>query len=134
MKPISIYEYYAFTCPQESYDLISKDGGYSRPQTPEELERQLKDYVNRNGERGLKLLAEIHPDKELIKSICECSKNKEEKKENFSNANGNGNGNSNIPNIQAEQVSLAKMMIFGGFVLVGIALIMKKWYTKVTIS
>jgi hypothetical protein len=124
MKPITIYEYYAYTCPQESFDLLSKDGGYSRPQSPDELESQLKDYVNKNGERGLKALAEIHPDKDLIKSICECSKKKEEKKENFSNANGNGN--SNIPDSQAEQVNLAKMMIFGGFILVGIALIMKK--------
>ena len=70
----------------------------------------------------VKKLAEIHPDKDLIKSVCECSKNKGEKKENFSNANGN----SNIPDSQAEQVNLAKMMIFGGFILVGIALIMKK--------
>jgi len=122
MKPITIYEYYAYTCPQESFDLLSKDGGYSRPQSPDELESQLKDYVNKNGEKGLKALAEIHPDKDLIKSICECSKKKEEKKENFSNANGN----SNIPDSQTEQVNLAKMMIFGGFILVGIALIMKK--------
>jgi hypothetical protein len=104
--------------------LLSKDGGYSRPQSPDELESQLKDYVNKNGEKGLKALAEIHPDKDLIKSICECSKNKVEKKENFSNANGSGN--SNIPDSQTEQVNLAKMMIFGGFILVGIALIMKK--------
>jgi hypothetical protein len=122
MKPITIYEYYAYTCPQESFDLLSKDGGYSRPQSPDELESQLKDYVNKNGEKGLKALAEIHPDKDLIKSVCECSNNKAEKKENFSNANGN----SNIPDSQTEQINLAKMMIFGGFILVGIALIMKK--------
>ena len=122
MKPITIYEYYAYSCPQEAYDLLSKDGGYQRPQSPDELESQLKDYVNKNGEKGLKALAEIHPDKDLIKSVCECSKNKVEKKENFSNASGN----TNIPYSQAEQVNLAKMMIFGGFILVGIALIMKK--------
>ena len=122
MKPITIYEYYAYSCPQEAYDLLSKDGGYQRPQSPDELESQLKDYVNKNGEKGLKALAEIHPDKDLIKSVCECSKNKVEKKENFSNASGN----TNIPDSQAEQVNLAKMMIFGGFILVGIALIMKK--------
>lgn len=123
MKPITIYEYYAYSCPQEAYDLLSKDGGgYQRPQSPDELESQLKDYVNKNGEKGLKALAEIHPDKDLIKSVCECSKNKVEKKENFSNASGN----TNIQDSQAEQVNLAKMMIFGGFILVGIALIMKK--------
>jgi len=121
MKPITIYEYYAHTCPQEAYDVLSKEGGYSRPQSPNELEAQLKDYVNKNGEKGLRELAQIHPDKDLIKSICECSK-KAEKKENFSNLNGN----SNIPESQAEQINLAKMMIFGGFILVGIALIMKK--------
>lgn len=122
MKPISIYEYYAYSCPQESFDMLSKEGGYSRPQSPEELESQLKDYVNKNGEKGLKDLAEIHPDKDLIKMVCECTKNKVEKKENFSNANGN----TNIPDSQTEQINLAKMMIFGGFILVGIALIMKK--------
>jgi hypothetical protein len=121
MKPITIYEYYSHTCPQDAYNLLSKDG-YSRPQSPDELESQLKDYVNKNGEKGLKQLAEIHPDKDLIKSVCECSKHKGEKKENFSNANGN----TNIPDSQGEQINLAKMMIFGGFILVGIALIMKK--------
>jgi hypothetical protein len=122
MKNITLYEYYANNCPKDAYELISKDGGYSRPQSPDELESQLKDYVNKNGEKGLKKLAEIHPDKDLIKSDCECSKHKGEKKENFSNANGN----SNIPDSQSEQINLAKMMIFGGFILVGIALIMKK--------
>ena len=122
MKPITIYEYYSHTCPQEAYNVLSKEGGYSRPQSPIELENQLKDYVNKNGEKGLKELAEIHPDKDLIKMVCECSKDKVEKKDNFSNANGNNN----IPISQAEQISLAKMMIFGGFILVGIALIMKK--------
>ena len=122
MKPITIYEYYAYSCPQEAYDLLSKDGGYQRPQSPDELESQLKDYVNKNGEKGLKELAEIHPDKDLIKSVCECSQNKAEKKDNFSNATGN----SAIKDSESEQISLAKMMIFGGFVLVGIALIMKR--------
>ena len=54
MKPITIYEYYAYSCPQEAYDLLSKDGGYQRSQSPDELESQLKDYVNKNGEKGLK--------------------------------------------------------------------------------
>jgi hypothetical protein len=121
MKQITLYEYYANTCPKDAYELISKQG-YSRPQSPDELESQLKDYVNKNGEKGLKELAEIHPDKDLIKSVCECSKHKAEKKENFSNATGN----SAIKDSESEQISLAKMMIFGGFVLVGIALIMKK--------
>lgn len=122
MKKITIYEYYAHNCPADSYNVISKDGNYKRPQSAEELEGQLKDYVNKNGEKGLLALAKVHPDTELVKMVCDCHKNKTEKKENFSNANGN----SNIPDSQAEQISLAKMMIFGGFVLVGIALIMKK--------
>jgi hypothetical protein len=126
MKKITIYEYYANNCPQDAYDLLSNDAGgdYRRPQTPQELEGQLKAYVNKNGEKGLLKLAEIHPDKELITMVCDCKKTKSvvEKKENFSNANGN----SNISDSQAEQINLAKMMIFGGFILVGIALIMKK--------
>jgi hypothetical protein len=123
MKKITIYEYYANNCPSDAYDLLSKEGNYKRPNSPEELEGQLKDYVNKNGERGLLKLAEIHPDKELVTMVCDCKKSKSvEKKENFSNANGN----SNISDSQAEQISLAKMMIFGGFILVGIALIMKK--------
>lgn len=124
MKKITIYEYYAHNCPSDAYDVISQEGGYRRPQSPQELEGQLKDYVNKNGERGLKALAKIHPDTDLVKSVCSCNHDKqEEKKENFSNASG---GNSNIKDSQAEQINLAKMMIFGGFVLVGIALIMKK--------
>jgi hypothetical protein len=127
MKKITIYEYFANNCPQDAYNLLSQEGGsYSRPQSPQELEGQLKDYVNKNGEKGLLKLAEIHPDKELITMVCDCKKTKNksvvEKKDNFSNANGN----SNISDSQSEQINLAKMMIFGGFVLVGIALIMKK--------
>ena len=126
MKQITLYEYYAHNCPADSFDLINKDGRYGRPQNPQELEAQIKDYVKRNGEKAVTELAKIHPDTALVKSVCECSKHKhgqkEEKKENFSNANGN----SNIPDSQAEQINLAKMMIFGGVILVGIALIMKK--------
>lgn len=124
MKKITIYEYYAYNCPADAYNVISKKGNYPRPQSSQELEVQLKDYVNKNGEQGLLDLAKVHPDSELIKMVCSCQSTKQptEKKEKFSNADGN----SNIPDSQAEQISLAKMMIFGGFVLVGIALIMKK--------
>ena len=68
-------------------------------------------------------MAKVHPDSELDKMVCDCQTKKTETKEKFSNANG---GNSNIPDAQTEQINLAKMMIFGGFILVGIALIMKK--------
>jgi hypothetical protein len=123
MKKITIYEYFAHNCPADSYNVISKDGDYRRPQSTEELEGQLKDYVNTNGEKGLLALAKVHPDSELVKMVCDCQTKKTETKEKFSNANG---GNSNIPDAQTEQINLAKMMIFGGFILVGIALIMKK--------
>lgn len=122
MKKITLYEYYAYNCPADAYNVISSDGNYPRPQSAQELESQLKDYVNKNGEKGLLALAKIHPDSELVKAVCDCQNNKKEKKENFSNATGNNN----IPDGQAEQINLAKMMIFGGFILVGIALIMKK--------
>lgn len=122
MNKITLYEYYAHNCPADAYNVISKDGIYSRPQSSQELEGQLKDYVNKNGEKGLLALAKVHPDLELVKMVCECKNKKTETKEKFSNANGN----SNIPDAQAEQINLAKMMIFGGFVLVGIALIMKR--------
>ena len=122
MKKITIYEYYAQNCPADAYNVISKDGNYPRPQSSKELEGQLKDYVNKNGEKGLLALAKVHPDSELVKMVCDCQTKKTETKEKFSNANGN----SNIPDAQAEQINLAKMMIFGGFVLVGIALIMKR--------
>jgi hypothetical protein len=102
--------------------VISKDGNYSRPQSTEELEGQLKDYVNKNGEKGLLALAKVHPDSELVKMVCDCQTTKTKPTEKFSNVSGN----SNIPDAQAEQINLAKMMIFGGFILVGIALIMKK--------
>ena len=52
MKKITIYEYFAHNCPADSYNVISKDGDYRRPQSTEELEGQLKDYVNKNGEKA----------------------------------------------------------------------------------
>lgn len=126
MKKISIYEYYANNCPSDAFNVINKNGSYSKPQSSEELVEQLKDYVNKNGEKGLLALAKVHPDAELVKMTCSCKTKKIETKDKFSNVSGSESRNSNIPDSAKDQINLSKMMIFGGFILVGIALIMKK--------
>jgi len=127
---ITIYDYIASRVPSDAHFLINKYGKYRRARDQRELAYQLKDFVRTFGENGLNELAKIHPDKNLINSHCEsCETNKkllaEEKykMENterflrFSNADGGGN--------KAPKDNSNKMLITSGFILMGIALIMK---------
>ena len=68
MNDITIYEYLACNVPKECQNLLSR---YDVPpvNTVEELTENLKAYVRVQGEDGLKDLADIHPDKELIELL-----------------------------------------------------------------
>jgi len=125
MKQITIYEYIATNVPSDAHFVINKYGGgnYTRAKSVKELESQLKDFVKKNGKQGLLALAEIHPDKELISLVDTKSNfNDSEKLPQFANATGD----SVITNGDKEQLTYSKMLILGGFLLLGIALITKK--------
>ena len=124
MKQITIYEYIATNVPSDAHFVINKyGGGYSRAKNVKELEAQLKDFVKKNGKQGLLALAEIHPDKELVSLVDTKSNfNDSEQLPQFSNATGD----SVITQKDNEQLSYSKILILGGFLLLGMAIITKK--------
>ena len=127
MKTITIYEYIATNVPNDASILINQFGGsYRKARDVKELESQLKHFVKTNGSKGLMALANIHPDKELIQQTLEENAGGAIKEKlPFSNATGDA-GNNNIPNLTQESINLSRMMIYGSFLLIGLALVMKK--------
>jgi hypothetical protein len=136
---ITLYDYIAERVPSDAHFLINKYGKYRRARDSRELSYQLKDFIRTFGEKGLNELAKIHPDKALLQLNCDsCEKNKrlleEEKKSYMFNAqrmfgfNANG-GNENNQKDNTEKVVgrvNANMLVMAGFVLMGVALIVKK--------
>jgi hypothetical protein len=121
MSRVTIYEYLATNVPADAYAIISEGNrSVPKPKSSKELSVALKKYVLTNGEEGLIALAQIHPDRELIESICtNCeSKKQKDKKENFSNVSGD------VSDELKEGIKTSQMLVIGGFILVGLAIIM----------
>ena len=68
MNDITIYEYLACNFPSKCENVLARFD-VTPSATVEELTENLKAYVRVHGEEGLKDLADIHPDKELIALI-----------------------------------------------------------------
>ena len=66
IQSISVFDYIALKVPNDAYMLLNKYGNYQKAQSPRELSNQIREFVRVNGEKGLKALGTIHPDKELI--------------------------------------------------------------------
>lgn len=125
MKKITIYRYIASSKPLDAHLLINQYGKYERAKDEKELESQLKHFVRSNGSIALQELSRIHPDRELIEEdIKETTKPIIEDKQ-YSNADGQS-PTLNITKSEKEDISYSKMLIWGSFVLLGIAIIMKK--------
>jgi hypothetical protein len=129
---ITLYDYLASRVPADAHFTINKYGKYRRARNERELSYQLRDFVRTFGEKGLIELAQIHPDKKLLDihlDNCNCEKCFEKRsKEMMSNFAGQNmfNANGNPPAPAKENDSSSKILILGGFVLMGLALIMKK--------
>jgi hypothetical protein len=123
-KKITIYQYIASSVPNDAYALLNKYGKYNRAKDERELVAQLKEFVRENGSMGLMALAQIHPDKDLILQSME----EDGKKESFSNANGSSEATktTTLPKDNQEQITMSKLMIYGSFLLIGLALVIKK--------
>jgi len=123
-KKITIYQYIASSVPNDAYVLLNKYGKYNRAKDERELVAQLKEFVRENGSMGLMALAQIHPDKDLILQSME----ENGKKESFSNANGSSEATktTTLPKDNQEQITMSKLMIYGSFLLIGLALVIKK--------
>jgi hypothetical protein len=128
MEKITIYRYIASSKPLDAHLLINKYGKYRRARNEKELESQLKHFVRNNGSNGLRELSRIHPDRELIEEdIKELTKPIQENNQ-YANADGQGitTPTLNISSSEKEDINYSKMLIWGSFVLIGIAIIMKK--------
>ena len=128
----SIYEYIARKVPADAHLMLNKFGKYRRARNSKELEYQLKDFSKTFGDKGLKELAKIHPDRILIES--ECRNCKEKDKAYFTPpppppppptpqiVYANAIGDSD----DKKRHDTTNTMIMGGFVLLAIAIIMKE--------
>lgn len=119
MQKVTIYDYLASSVPADAFEVISEGRNLPKPRDTRELSARIKKYVTKNGESALLRLAEIHPDRELIEAIS-ITKEEEPKKENFSNLSGNLTTN------DKEYVNSSKLLMVGGFILIGLAIIMTK--------
>lgn len=141
MEKITLYKYLANRVPAEAHMTINRYGNYRKARSAGELEFQLKDFVKKFGDRGLLALAEIHPDRPIIEAECtSCSqKDKEigtlvaltkEKPESKDSNNEFLNAVGDLKN-EMKQERMVKsintnMILIGGFVLMGVALMLKK--------
>ena len=71
---ISLFDYLASSVPSKVFSVINRNNDYRMPNSQRELTAQIKDFVKKNGKSGIKDLASIHPDKDLINSNCDCKK------------------------------------------------------------
>jgi hypothetical protein len=122
---LTMYDYLAETRPADSHNLINQFGKYRRARNTEELAYQLKDFVRTFGEKGIKEIAKIHPDRDLLEMecrACEVTRKKpkppREREYIYHNADGNGNKNNN-------ESGSEKMLIFGGLIFVAVAILTK---------
>jgi hypothetical protein len=67
---ITIYDYLASKRPQQSFDVLLATGkSVPYPRNTNQLAQMLRQYVQMGGEDALLVLAQIHPDKDLIEAI-----------------------------------------------------------------
>ena len=126
---ISLFDYLASSVPSKVFNVINRNNDYRMPNSQQELTAQIKDFVKKNGESGIKDLASIHPDKDLINSNCEC-KNVDtttkvdsntmvlQKHDNYSDFSGK-------EFMDKFKTINTNMVILGAFVLLGVAYIVK---------
>jgi len=76
-KKITLYEYLAYNVPADVHFVLNKYGRYRKARNQKELEYQQRDFVRNFGDKGLKSLAKIHPDRKLLEIDCKSCKDKE---------------------------------------------------------
>ncbi len=135
--PMTMYKYLSEKVPSDCHYVLNKFSSYRKARNSKELENQIKHFVRNGGANALQSIAEIHPDRELLEGSCTNCKVKETKilelsttkdlketilndRNTFYNASG-GNQDEKIVNKMA-----LNTVVVGGFLLMGIALMIKK--------
>jgi hypothetical protein len=134
---ITMFKYLAERVPADVHFTLNKYDSYRKARNTEELESQIKHFVRNYGEKGLNSLAEIHPDRELLEGICHSCSSKDKEihsltMNNDLHSNFLGQQQSAYFNAMGDSENrvVNKMainsIIIGGFVLMGVALMLKK--------
>jgi hypothetical protein len=69
-KEMNIFRYVTYSNPDAARNLLLANGFDNVPKNYEEVSRLLAQYYVQNKEDGLKNILLIHPDYEVIKSLC----------------------------------------------------------------
>jgi hypothetical protein len=81
----SMIDYIAVKAPNDAYALMqSFDPALPRPESPEQMSEYLRQFVAQEGEQGVRMLAKIHPDRDLFGSRQD---------DDYDNANGDRDRN-----------------------------------------
>ena len=134
---ITIYEYLANRVPADASFTINKFGRYRRARNSRELAGQLKNFVRTFGEKGLSELAKIHPDRKLLGIHCEACNDAKSKKdykdeqmsmflEQQKMFNASGGEKKEEKEVGESKDKTTKMLIMSGFILLGLAIVLKK--------
>jgi|TARA_Y100000385_G_C12930221_1_gene566428 hypothetical protein len=137
-EKITMFAYLSERVPTDVHFVLNKFGKYRKARDSRELEEQIKHFVRNYGENGLKSLAEIHPDRELIETTCKNCEIKDKEMSNFSLNKGmqdtflsqqtafyNAIGENGKEERIVQKMAINGVLI-GGFVLMGVALMLKK--------
>ena len=132
---MTLYDYTAMKNPQGASQVIASYG--VRPHGhPQVMAKQLAQLVRRDGERALKAISDVHPDLQLFQGQIDSFKEKI-KGDSHSNACGCSNfANADGQTIKSEVASIKEevasgksskdMLIMGGIIVLGLALILRK--------
>ena len=76
----NMLDYIAVKAPNDAYALMqSFDPSLPRPESPEQMSEYLRQFVAQEGETGVRMLAKIHPDRDLFGNARD---------DDYDNANG----------------------------------------------
>lgn len=131
---MNIYQYVAFNRPIDSATILG-NAGIRPSRDKRELSKQLYMFVQNGGEKAWMQIARIHPDLPLFEKLNENAlkfeKENMKTKEysnacgcsNFSNTDGQSMKNEIASKLESNR---SEILIVGGVVLLGLALILKK--------
>jgi len=113
---ITFCDYLASKVPNECVEVML-DSGYQfdKPRSKEELADLLKQYVQKDREKALKKLAEIHPDKELCQSIDRPVMDSDYKGNETMRMMGQDYANPFFSQYHAQNIKNGQMLNFNGY-------------------
>ena len=113
---ITLCDYLANKVPNECVEVML-DSGYQfdKPRSKEDLADLLKQYVQKDREKALKKLAEIHPDKELCQSIDRPIMDSDYKGNETMRMMGQDYANPFFSQYHAQNIRNGQMLNFNGY-------------------